>query len=62
MCEEETTQPDEQPEVDEVVTEFDGGIRMRSGFEIEEQEPGVLGINIFGPVFEFDDDDEGEQE
>ena len=58
---------DDQPEVEEVTTNF-GEVRVRSGFEITEQEPGVLGINLFGPIFEFDDDDldledeEGNQE
>jgi len=58
---------DDRPEVEEVVTEF-GDIRVKSGFEIEEVEPGVLGINLFGPTFLFDDDDldmedeEGNQE
>jgi hypothetical protein len=59
---------EDQPEVEEVVTEFDQGIRIRSGFSIDEQEPGVLGINLVGPTFLFDDDDldledeEGNQE
>ena len=58
---------EDRPEVEEVVTEF-GDIRLRSGFEIDQHEPGVLGINLFGPIFEFDDDDlevddeEGNQE
>ncbi len=56
----EETQPEEndqdRPEVEEVVSDF-GDVRVRSGFQIEEVEPGVLGINIFGPVFEFDCDD-----
>ncbi len=62
----EETQPGEndedRPEVEEVVTEFGDGVSVRSGFVIEEQEPGVLGINIFGPIFEFDDDDDGDLE
>lgn len=72
MCEEENRQPErhdeDQAEVEEVTTEFDDSIRVRSAFTIDEIEPGVLGINIFGPIFEFDDeeehdlDDEGEQE
>jgi hypothetical protein len=49
---------EDRPEVEEVSTEFDGGFAVRSGFSIEEQEPGVLGVNIFGPLFEFLDDDE----
>lgn len=48
----------DQPEIEEVVTEFEGGIRVRSGFPMEEVEPGTVAFNIFGPVFEFDDDDE----
>jgi len=52
---------DDQPEVEEVVTEF-GDIRVKSGFEIEEQEPGVLGISLFSPTFLFDDDDDLEGE
>jgi hypothetical protein len=47
-----------EPDVEEVVTEFEGGIRVRSGFEAQEVEPGVVAFNIFGPVFEFDGDDE----
>jgi hypothetical protein len=59
-------QKKEQPEVEEVVTDF-GEVRVRSGFEVEEVEPGVVAFNIFGPVFEFDDDedlddDEGDEE
>ncbi len=51
-------EPDEdKPEVEEVITDF-GDVRVRSGFEIEEVEPGVVGINIFGPIFEFLDDEE----
>jgi len=48
---------DDQPDVEEVVTDF-GDVRVRSGFEIDQHEPGVLGINLFGPIFEFDDDDD----
>lgn len=44
-----------QPEIEEVVTDF-GDVRVRSGFQIEEQGPGVVGINILAPVFEFPDD------
>ncbi len=51
----------EQPEVEEVVTDF-GEVRVRSGFQIEEQVPGVLGINIFGPVFEVDDLDDDDDD
>jgi hypothetical protein len=51
-----------QPEVEEVVTDF-GEVRVRSGFEVEEVEPGVVSVNLFGPVFEVDDlDDEEEQD
>lgn len=46
-----------QPEREEVVTDF-GEVRVRSGFEVEEVEPGVVAFNIFGPVFEVDDLDE----
>jgi len=58
---------DDQPEIEEVTTDF-GDVRVKSGFEIEEQKPGVLGISLFGPTFLFDDDDldledqEGNQE
>ena len=48
-------QPEDRPQIEEVVSEFDG-IRLRSGFRIEEVDPGVVNVNIFGPVFEFDDD------
>jgi len=44
---------DDRPNIEEVVTDFDNGIRVRSSFEIEEVEPGVLGISIHGPIFEF---------
>jgi len=54
---------EDQPDIEEVITDFDNGIRVRSGFEIEEQEPGVVGINIFGPLFEFTvEDDELDDE
>jgi len=58
MDDEQKKQPEDRPERQEVVTEFEGGIRVRSGFEVEEVEPGALAFNIFGPVFEFDDLDE----
>ena len=48
---------EDQPRFEEVVTEFDEGVRVRSGFEIEEVGPGQLEINLFGPTFLFDDDD-----
>lgn len=55
----EKKRPEEQPqpEVEEVVTDL-GEVRVRSGFQIEEFQPGVLGINIFGPVLEFLDDED----
>lgn len=46
-----------EPEIEEVVTDF-GDVRVRSGFEVEEVEPGVVAFNIFGPLFEVDDEDE----
>ncbi len=56
---------DDRPDIKEVVTRF-GDVRVRSGFKLEELETGVLGISVFGPLFEFVDDlesgDEGEQE
>ena len=36
----------------EVVTDF-GGVRMKSNFEIVEDEPGQVTVNIEGPLFEF---------
>ena len=45
---------------DEVVTEFDG-FRLRSSFEMVEEEPGVLSVFIEGPVIEFDEDEDGGQ-
>ena len=57
MSEEKKTPEDQpQPEIEEVVTDF-GDVRVRSGFEIEEVEHGVLEVNLFGPFFEFLDDD-----
>lgn len=53
MCDEQK----KEPEVEEVVTDF-GDVRVRSGFQMEEVEPGVLSVNLFGPVFELPDDDE----
>jgi hypothetical protein len=58
---------DDQSEAEEVVSDFgDFGVRVRSEFEIEELEPGVLGVNIFGPFIEFLDDgnesDDGEDQ
>jgi len=50
---------DDQSEVEEVVTEFDG-IRIRSSFEVVEAAPGQLSFSIEGPVFEFPDLDEDE--
>lgn len=57
MCDEEKKEPEDRPEIEEVVTDF-GDVRVRSGFEIQEVEPGLVAFNIFGPVFEVDDDDE----
>ena len=39
----------------EVVTDFGGGVRMGSSFEIVEDEPGQVTFNIEGPTFEFDE-------
>jgi len=52
---------DEQPDVHEAVTEFDG-IRIRSSFEVVEAAPGQLSFSIEGPVFEFDLDEDEELE
>jgi len=52
---------DQQPEVEEVVTEFDG-VRIRSSFRIVEEEEGQLSFSIEGPVFEFDLDEDEEPE
>ena len=46
-------QDKDRPDIEEVVSDFDNGIRVRSGFKITEQQSGVLGVNIFGPIFEF---------
>ena len=58
---EEKNKPEEhdedRPEVEEVVTEF-GDVRVRSGFEIEEVEPGIMDVNIFGPIFECLEDED----
>ena len=51
-----------EPDVEEVVTEFDEGIRVRSGFQIEEVEPGVLDITILGPFFEVEDEEDKDLE
>jgi len=61
---EEKKKPEEQPqpEIEEVITDFGDGVRVRSGFQIEEVGPGIMGVNIFGPIFEFDDDDDLEDE
>lgn len=45
----------QQPGPEEVITDF-GGVRLRSNFEITEEQPGELTVHIDGPVFEFDDD------
>lgn len=52
---------DDQPEVEEVVTDFDG-IRLRSSFRIVEEAPGQVSFAIEGPVFEFLDEDEEPEE
>jgi hypothetical protein len=44
----------QRPGPQEVVTDF-GGIQLRSSFEITQEKPGELTINIDGPIFEFDD-------
>jgi hypothetical protein len=48
-------------DVEEVVSDF-GDARVRSQFEIVEQGPGVLGINIFGPFLEFGDGEDDDLE
>jgi hypothetical protein len=47
-----------QPEIHEVTTDF-GGVRLRSAFEIVEDKPGQISINIEGPFFEFSDGPDG---
>jgi hypothetical protein len=37
----------------EVVTDFGGGVHMKSNFEIVENEPGPVTVNIEEPMFEF---------
>jgi len=60
-------QDKDKADVEEVVSDC-GDVRLRSQFEIVVQERGVLGINIFGPIFEIfecsdeEDDDSGEHE
>jgi hypothetical protein len=55
-------EPDEdKADVEEVISDF-GGVRLRSQFEVTDQGSGVLGINIFGPIFEFIDGDDDEPE
>lgn len=65
MADENTTpeQHDEDgSEITEIVSEFEGDIRLRSGFRITEHgEPGALGFTLHGPLFEVDDE-EDEQE
>jgi hypothetical protein len=59
---EDDQQPDDkQPEVEEVVTEFDG-IRLRSTFRIVEEAPGQLSFSIEGPVFDMDEEEEPEEQ
>ncbi len=62
MCDEEKSEDrdEDQSELHEVVSDC-GDVRVRSGFEIEEIEPGQMGISIFGPIFDFLDDDEEEK-
>lgn len=57
MDDEQKKQPEDRPERQEVVTDF-GDVRVRSGFEVEEQGPGMVSFNIFGPIFEFPDSDQ----
>jgi hypothetical protein len=54
-------QNEDRPNVKEVVSEFDD-VLVKSGFEIEQTGPDEVSVNIFGPVFEFLDDDEGDDE
>ena len=42
-----------EPEAQEVVTDFGGGVRMRSSFEVVEDEPGQVTFNVEGPSLEF---------
>jgi hypothetical protein len=48
------TEPSVEPETAEVVTDF-GGIRMKSSFEIVEDGPGQVTVNIEGPTIEFEE-------
>ena len=50
---------DDQQDIQEVITDFDG-IRIRSSFKIIEEAPGQLSFSIEGPVFEFDPDEDEE--
>lgn len=45
----------QEPGPEEVVTDFGNGVRLRSSFEITQEEPGQVSISIEGPFFEFDD-------
>lgn len=49
-----------EDEEDELVTEF-GDVRLRSTVRIVAAEPGVISFEIEGPIFEFTDDDTGEE-
>jgi len=49
-----------KPEIHEVTTDF-GGVRLRSTFQIVEDKPGQVSINIEGPLIEFPDDEEDTQ-
>lgn len=59
MAKDERPEAKDQPEVEEAITEFDG-LRLRSGFLMEEMEPGVLNVAIFGPIFEVTEDNDPE--
>jgi hypothetical protein len=37
------------------VTDFGGGVRMRSTFEVVEEEPGQVTFQVEGPMFEVDE-------
>ena len=62
MCDEEKEPEDrdaDQPQIEEVTTDFGEGIKVRSGFSIEDGKGGHVGIHLFGPILVFDDDDLG---
>lgn len=59
---ERTEEPgDDRPSIEEVVTKF-GDVHVRSGFILEELGSDVWGISLVGPLFEFVDDDESDDE